>query len=74
MGAPPPTAMPLASGLLLQLILVAGMVHDRKRHGRVHPAWVYGFVILTAVNLLRVPLGQTQWWLGIADWLGRIAG
>ena len=74
MGAPPPPAMPLVSGLLLQLILVAGMVHDKRRHGRIHPAWIYGFAILTAVNILRVPLGKTQWWLGIADWLGRVSG
>lgn len=74
MPAPPPPAMPLISGLLLQLILVAGMVHDKRRHGRIHPAWIYGFVIMTAVNLLRVPIGQTDVWLGIADWLGRIAG
>jgi FtsH-binding integral membrane protein len=74
MGAPPPPAMPLVSGLLLQLIIVAGMVHDKRKHGRIHPAWIYGFVILTAVTLLRVPLGETNLWLGIADWLGRIAG
>ena len=74
MGAPPPAAMPLLSGLLLQLILVAGMVHDKREHGRVHPAWIYGFAILTAVTLLRVPFGETDLWLAIADWLGRIAG
>ena len=74
MGAPPPPAMPLVSGLLLQLILVAGMVHDKRTLGRVHPAWIYGFVILTAVTLLRLPLGKTDLWLAVADWLGRIAG
>lgn len=74
MATPPPPAMPMLSGLLLQLILVAGMVHDKRRHGRVHPAWIYGFVIMTGVTLLRVPFGNTNLWIGIADWLGRIAG
>ena len=74
MPAPPPPAMPLVSGLLLELILVAGMVHDKRKHGRIHPAWIYGFVIMTAVQVLRVPLGETGLWLAIADWLGRIAG
>ena len=73
MPAPPPPAMPMVSGLLLELILVAGMIHDKRKHGRVHPAWIYGFVIMTAVTLLRVPFGGTDLWLGIADWLGRIA-
>lgn len=74
MGAPPPAAMPLLSSLLLELILVAGMVHDKRRHGHIHPAWIYGFAIMTAVTVLRVPFGDTNLWLGIADWLGRIAG
>lgn len=73
-GPPPPPAMPLVSGLLLQLIIVAGMVHDKRTLGRVHPAWIYGFVILTAVTILRVPIGRSDQWLAIADWLGRIAG
>jgi hypothetical protein len=66
--------MPLLSGLLLELILVAGMVHDKRKHGRIHPAWIYGLGIMTAVTLLRVPFGGTTMWLGTADWLGRIAG
>ncbi len=74
MPSPPPPAMPLISGLLLQLILVAGMVYDKRKHGRVHPAWIYGFVIMTAVTVLRVPFGETDLWLAIADRLGRIAG
>lgn len=72
MGAPPPPAIPMVSGLLLQLILVAGMVYDKRKHGHVHPAWIYGFAIMTAVTLLRVPVGNTDLWLAIADWLGRI--
>ncbi len=74
MPAPPPAAMPLISGLLLELILVAGMVYDKRQHGRIHPAWIYGLVIMTAVTLLRVPVGETDLWLAIADWLARIAG
>ena len=74
MPTPPPAAMPLLSGLLLELILVAGMVHDKRKNGRIHPAWIYGFVIMTAVMVLRVPLGETELWLGTADWLGKIAG
>ncbi|MBA2466720.1 MAG: hypothetical protein H0V46_03845 [Sphingomonas sp.] len=74
MAAPPPPLMPMVSGLLLQLILVAGMIHDKRTHGRVHPAWIYGFAIMTAVTMLRVPLGETSVWLAIADWLGRING
>jgi hypothetical protein len=71
-AGPPPPAMPLVSGLLLEAILVVGMAYDWRRDGRVHPAWIYGFVIMTAVTLLRVPVGATDTWLAIAGGLERI--
>ncbi len=72
---PPPPAMPvIVTGLLLQLIVIAGMIHDKRTTGRVHPAWIIGLLINIAVVLLRHPLGATQGWIGFADWFTRIAG
>lgn len=72
--SPPPAAMPIIVGLLLQLIIVAGMIHDRKTRGLVHPAWIIGLVVSVAVIFLKVPLSSTAGWLSFADWTTRIAG
>lgn len=71
---PPPVSRSTAVGFLLQLIIVAGMVRDWRVDGRVHPAWIVGGAVMSAVVLLRVPLSTTATWLGIAAWLGQIAG
>jgi hypothetical protein len=71
-GPPPPMA-PLVVGLILQLILVAGMIQDKRTRGRVHPAWLIGLTVSVAVLLVKVPLSHTPAWLGFADWLTRIA-
>jgi len=71
---PPPATIPIAVGLLLQLIIIAGMVHDRRTRGSVHPAWTIGLIGSVAVILLKVPLSTTAGWLAFADWTTRIAG
>ena len=71
---PPPSVMPVVVGLLLQLLIVAGMVHDKRTRGAVHPAWIVGLFISVAVILLKVPLSTTSAWLHFADWMAHIAG
>ena len=72
---PPPPALPvIVTGLLIQLILIAGMIHDRRTRGRIHPAWTIGLVVNVAIVLLRQPIGATPDWLAFADWTTRIAG
>jgi hypothetical protein len=44
--------------------LVAGMVYDRYKLGRVHRVYWIGAAIM-GVALLRIPLGETQLWRGI---------
>jgi hypothetical protein len=46
------------------LPLVAGMVYDRYKLGRVHPVYWIGAAIM-AVALLRIPFGETALWHGI---------
>jgi hypothetical protein len=74
LGPPPPLAIGVLPSLLLELLIVAGIVYDWRRRGRPHPAWLVGGAIMTAVILLRGPIGGTAAWLAIANALARIAG
>ena len=74
MRPPPPLVVTMVPGLLLELFIVAGMIHDWRRHGRPHPAWIVGAVVMTAVVLLRVPLASSPAWLGFASFMAGFAG
>jgi hypothetical protein len=43
-----------AAGLAAMLFIVAGMIRDKKREGKVHPAWWYGLL----ANLAIIPVAQ----------------
>jgi hypothetical protein len=65
----PPVTVTVMPGLLVDLLIVAGMIHDRRTRGRVHPVyWMAGGAVL-AVQLLRVPLSTTHGWDQVARWL-----
>jgi hypothetical protein len=74
LGPPPPLAIGIVPSLLLELLIVAGIVYDWRTRGRPHPAWLAGGAIMTAVILLRGPIGGTAAWLAIANALAHIAG
>jgi hypothetical protein len=67
--APPPVVVTILPGLLADLLIVAGMIHDRKTRGRVHPAYWVGGACVLAVQVLRVPLSTSGAWMRITDWL-----
>jgi uncharacterized membrane protein YozB (DUF420 family) len=70
----PPEAMPTIVGLLLQLIVVAGMIHDRRTRGSIHPAWILALAVAVPTLLLKIPLSHSAGWLAFADWTTHIAG
>ncbi len=71
--SPPPVFVTVMPGLVVDLLIVAGMVYDWRTRGRVHRAyWIAGGVIL-AVQVLRVPLSQTSAWLAVTNWLLAVA-
>lgn len=74
LGPPPPLVVTMVPGLLLELFIVAGVIHDWRRHGRPHPAWIVGAIVTTAVMLLRVPLASSQPWLDFASFMAGFAG
>lgn len=68
---PPPVAASIPAGLVVDLLVIAGMIYDKRTRGKVHPAyWIAGAAML-AVQVLRVPLSQTEAWLAFADWLAK---
>lgn len=71
---PPPAMLPIVTGLVLQLLIVAGMIHDKRTRGAVHPAWIVGMVGSVAVMLLKVPLSTTPAWLAFAEWTTHLLG
>ena len=58
----PPVFVTVMPGLVVDLLIVAGMIHDRRTTGRVHRAyWIAGAAVL-AVQVLRVPVSTTHAW------------
>jgi hypothetical protein len=66
---PPPVPVTIPAGLMVDLLIIAGMIHDKRTRGNVHPAyWIGGGVVL-AVQILVAPLSETAGWLMVTDWL-----
>ena len=71
--SPPPVFVTVMPGLVVDLLIVAGMIYDWRTRGRVHRVyWIAGGVTL-AVQVLRVPLSQTDAWLRVTNWLLALA-
>lgn len=51
--------MSLASSLTILLFPLAGMISDRRRFGRVHPAWLWGMGALIISGLTTELLGRS---------------
>jgi hypothetical protein len=73
-GPPPPVAGVLPPALIGLLFIVAGMVFDWRKLGKVHPAywWAGGFAL--SVQLLKIPFSETGPWHAIARFLISLAG
>jgi hypothetical protein len=73
-GPPPPVAGVLPPALVGMLFIVAGMVFDWRKLGKVHPAywWSGGFAL--AVQILKIPFSTTALWHEIARFLISLAG
>lgn len=62
---------PLAFFGLADLVLVAYIFYDIVAHRRLHPAYLWGGLVLIASQPLRLALGGTGAWLAFAHWLIR---
>jgi hypothetical protein len=71
---PPPIMTTVVGGLIVDLLVVAGMVYDWRTRGRPHPAYLVAGALLLASQLIRIPISQSPAWYAIADSLARFAG
>jgi hypothetical protein len=69
LGAPPEVATAFPGGVIVSLLLVAGMLYDWRTRGRPHTAYIVGAVVLIGTAALRIPLSHTPAWYGFADFL-----
>jgi hypothetical protein len=51
--------MSLASSLVILLFPLAGMVRDKRRSGRVHPAWAWGLGTLVMTGIVTEVAGRS---------------
>jgi hypothetical protein len=59
---------PLAIGATCAFVLVC-LLCDRIAHGRIHPAFLWGGVLLMLSLPVRFAVGRTDAWLAVAGWL-----
>jgi len=52
-------------------LIAACLIHDRRAHGRVHPAFMWGGAFLTATLIGRFTLAGTDAWRVVGAWLIR---
>lgn len=69
LGPPQPIERNFGPGVLIAMLIVAAMVHDRRSRGRVHPAYWWGLGAWLAVMLLRPIVGYSQAWYHFTDFL-----
>lgn len=53
------------------LFVIACLAYDRKAHGRIHPAFLWGGTLLMLSLPARFALTRTEAWLSVARWLTR---
>lgn len=74
LGPPQPIESTMIAGVLVEMLIVAAMVHDWRSYGRVHPAYLWGLGVTMAVHLLRPVIGYTEAWYRFADFLIAFGG
>ncbi len=67
--AVPPVLVTVMPGLVVDLLIVVAMIHDRRARGRVHPVYWWAGAAVLAVQILRVPLSTTSAWIHVTSWL-----
>ena len=69
LGAPPSVVFALGPSFLANGLLVLAMVHDWRKNGRVHAAYVKAAIVIVAVQLARIPFSASTTWHAITNWL-----
>ena len=73
-GPPQPIERAAGPGSIVVALIVAAMIHDWRTHGRVHPAYWWGFGATMLVQIGRPLFANTPAWYSVADFLVRFNG
>lgn len=74
LGPPRQVAAVLAPSLIADALIVAGIIYDVRKRGRPHTVYIVGGAVVLAVQFLRGPLSETQWWYDAANFMARFRG
>jgi hypothetical protein len=71
-----PSFLPLPPGpltffRLADLFVIALLIYDLMTRGKIHPATIWGGLLLVASQPLRLMISGTPAWLGFAKWITR---
>jgi hypothetical protein len=73
LGEPPPTLVSVPGAVVIDLLMLALLIYDRRATGRFHPGYVIGGIAFVAIQILRVPARSTEAWQSVASWLAQFA-
>jgi len=57
---------PVAFFAVTDVYIVAGVVFDVVSRRRVHPAYLWGGLLIVGSQILRLAIWHTAWWIGFA--------
>ena len=52
---------------MTDVLVIAAILYDLASRRRVHPAYVWGGLLIVVVQALRIPVGETEAWKSIAS-------
>jgi hypothetical protein len=47
--------------------LILGILNDAVTRRRIHPVYIWGGMAVVIIHIIRVPLGEMNWWINIAQ-------
>jgi hypothetical protein len=69
LAPPPPVTASIGPAFIVALLILAAIVHDRRAHGRIHPAYWWGLLMSVGVDIVRLPIASTAAWYRFADFM-----
>jgi hypothetical protein len=64
----PRTVLPM---LVTAIFVIWACINDRRKRGKIHPAYLYGGFVLVAAIPFRAWVGTTDAWMPFAEWVTR---
>ncbi len=71
---PPPVFVTLPPSFVIDLLLIAFLIYDRRVLGRFHPVTIWGGIAIIAVQVLCVPISTSPAWIATAKAIAGLAG